>query len=296
MKFIIRFKGGSGGNFLKSQLYQYTNSLDNFDSNNNGYFFRDVPFKIFLKYTIPFDVCDKYNIPHETQWYQLEQLQAETIIKDILKTTTNSILAMHLVFKNNFNHDKVFGAYELIDIYPSAEGFWKTQALQFYKSGFVKEYELPKTYRENDDRVSVMVNHHKQHGWFPSYWGWIAEGPVTDRLDDVQGFIEKYGNSQKWQQKLNELHYTGREFIVQGDRFVFDRDAIIYKNICEYYNLTPNKQTLENIYNYACGNIEVFKRLGLFKKINSPLNHTQQIDLLKQTFLPIIESLPSSHS
>lgn len=261
------------------------------NSKNNGYFFSDVPFEMFLKYTIPFDVCDRYNIPYETQWYEISQQLAEQIINDILANTNDSILAMHLVFKKNFDHGRVFDLYELVDNYPSPEGFWITQALQFYKSAFVKEYKMSKVYRENDHRIQVIKDHYDKHKWYPSYWGWIVEGPVDDQLEDVEYFIEKYGTNAKWQNKLDQLFYTGREYIIRGDKFVLDKDGNIYKDFCNTLNIKPKQDVLDNIYNYASGNENVFKQLGLFNKINNPMNTKQQVDLLKQTFLPIYKQL-----
>lgn len=289
MKALIRFKGGCGGNFLKTQLHKHSNQNNTLHiSSQNSYYYVESPFRMFQKYTVPLDVCKKYMLPPGIQWYQLSQEMIEEIIQDI--NPQDDILLIHLVFKKNFNPDPTFNLYELIDMYPTPQGFWITQALQFYKSAFIKERTLPKQYRLNDDkRHTQIVNHFNEHGWYPSYWGWIIES--NHDLDDVEGFIERHSNCVKWQHKLDELYMTGREFVIAGEGFVLDTDGTYYTRLAKEFNLQPKQEVYDNFKNYANSNIKVLEDLNLKKHIGTYFTPDQQLDLLKKTFLTIYKDL-----
>lgn len=287
MKALIRFKGGCGGNFLKTQLHYHSSHNNSLHvSNKNGYSYVESPLKMFQKYTVPSDVCARYYLPVGIQWYMLSQEMIEDIIKDI--NPQDDILLIHLVFKKNFNPDHLFKLYELIDIYPTPERFWITQSLQFYKSAFIKERTLPKQYRLNDSkRHKQIVDHYNENGWYPSYWGWIIESEHD--LDDVEGFIERHSNCTKWKQKLDELYMTGREFVIRGEDFVLDVSGETYTKITKEFNMTPNKEVYNNFRSYALSNVKILKDLGLLKVGNLPPE--EQPQLLKNTFLPIYKQL-----
>lgn len=293
MKALIRFKGGCGGNFLKTQLHYHSNPNQELHvSGVNSYFYNNSPFEIFQKFTVPKGFCELYSIPPETQWYQVQQEKIEEIMNDLLYKRNEDILLMHLVFKKNFNPDPLFALYELIDLYPSQNGFWITQALQFYKSAFIKEKRLPKQYRLNDDkRHKQIVKHHTDHGWYPSFWGWTIEASVDQELDDVEAFIVKHGNCKRWKDKLGELYMTGREFVIPGEQWVIDTDGYYYELMAETFKLTPKKEVFNNIKAYAGTNIQVLKDLNLYDKTELLMHPDEQLELLKKTFIPIYKQL-----
>lgn len=291
MKALIRFKGGCGGNFLKTQLHYHSSQNHTlYKSTKNSHSYTHSPFRIFQKYTVPRDVCVKYGIPYGSQWYEVPQDLIEKIIIDI--NATDDILLMHLVFKQNFNPDPLFGLYELIDIYPSQRGFWITQALQFYKSAFIKERTLPLVYREDDmDRHNQIVEFYNQNGWYPSYWGWTIEHPVEYELDDVEDFIERHGSCHRWEHKLKELYMTGREFVIKGEDFVLDVDGVTYTKMMKEYGMKPYNGVYHNFKAYAKANIEVLQQLGVYELTKTGHTPDEQLAILKKTFLPIYKQL-----
>lgn len=287
MKTLIRFKGGCGGEFLKSLLYDQSSNYDP-DTNRHSY---QTRLNTFLYHTVERWACDRYRIPFGTKWEDVQRNKVHNIVTDLLSEYPDDVICMHFVFKKNLDHARSFPGFKVVDLTPRPERFWIIQALQFHKAAFVKSYHPPMIKAENDPRYKQLARFYSSNGWYPIYWSWLLEEMQDADLYDFDGFIESHGSPTHWMNRVEHIRRNGSEIQINGDEFVIDNGGSMLERILAGLDVPYTPEMRSAMGEWASRNRRILDDLGGTSHLDEDMDPDDQVSLLKRMFAPICTDL-----
>lgn len=284
---VIRFKGGSGGEFMRSLLepddHRYHGNLNRITHNSR--------FNCLLNHAIDHDICDRYALPRGSAWENLPRIKAERIVSQMLSEHPEDVICMHMVFMRNLDHSRVFNGYDFIDLYPSVGCYWMTQALQIYKAAFSRTDGTVPPCHPQDGRYQHAVRFKRDNGWYPAWWGWVLREGADIGLDDPAAFLEWAVSAEDWEQRLSNTRLDGITMTIPAERFIVDIGGVQIARIVDALGMGIDDNDMARMREWASRNIQILHRIGAADHIGLEMEAAHQKSLLMDLFLPIYDDL-----
>ena len=286
---LIRYAGGSGGETLGAVLG------DNLDisprsfghDTRNTMRYIDIFRRMFLAANPTIDESKRYSVPFE-HWMQMQQDDVAAFVAHMRTIhPERKVGMMHYIMPPNLDYQQVFPGMFIVDMFRMPHNFWTLRALHFYKVALIREYAMPETPRMSLENHRMISEHHAKHGWYPRWWGWFVNKPIGALADFLEGGYHAYdvqGDHVPWT-KSSDLFLDGAviatDLTLNGYTDLFRRLGIE----------TMRDIDRDRLSEWVSGNIAILEKLQVSQLLGFAMTRDQQMQLLKDTFIPRYEQL-----
>lgn len=283
---LVRFMGGSGGERIASiAAYYLDQEYQSIVTSHNRFMFNDL-FNTALQLEAPSDdLVNKLNIPN-TYWYNMDAEMISTVVESFKQQHPfRSVGKTHYHFDKNLDYSVAFKGFKILDLKPSHNKLWLITALQLYKTACnIETTDLVHSGTNVSRFQHIITDHFNTHGWWPEYWMWYGPIPWNEFIDKVCLDI------------VSELEHntviSTPGMLLESANIVTDIKLSWTEEFCKFIGISeliPEHRA--EMLEWVNGNLKILEQLGLADKINENLSATEQVQLLKSTFLPIYDDI-----